>query len=130
MGDKCSYFKRVSKNFTFEVLCYIKVLLLLITFQCSQIAAIVAFVEAYNVGKSWLRNQQIVRAKLTTYVFETRVLDSGTKFCTQVVHKNPIVQHTPAVPIRRQNMLNREYRETRNLITYVVNHVSTSCTQE
>ena len=75
MGEKCSYFKRVSKNFTFEVLCYIKVLLLLITFQCSQIAAIVAFVEAYNVGKSWLRNQQIVRAKLTTYVFETRVVD-------------------------------------------------------
>ena len=72
-----------------------------------QIAAIVAFVEAYNVGKSWLKNQQIVRAKLTTYVFKTRVLDLGTKFRKQVVHKNPIVQHTPAVPIRRRNIQHR-----------------------
>ena len=79
LGDNRSYFKRVSLKLHLWLI-YSTLRSLGINQHCleAQIASIVALVDAYDHEKQWLQKHQNVSLSLTTYVFKSRILDSGT----------------------------------------------------
>ena len=88
LGDNWSYFKRVSLKLHLWLI-YSTLRPFDITRHCleAQIALIVALVDAYDCEKQWLQKQQNVSLSSTTYMFKSRILDLGTKFCTQLCIK-------------------------------------------